>query len=328
MSTPLPAAVRRRTGAAAVPAPLGGPPPSLSGDAPDAVLAKLELTVRRRLDGLLQGNHLGLVPGPGSEAGESRLYHPGDDVRRMDWPVTARTTVPHVRETIADRELETWIVVDLSPSLDFGTAACEKRDLAVAGAAAVSYLTQHGGNRVGAIITTGDGLHRHPALPGRAHARGLVRAIARTPRGEQGRRGDLGETLTALRNPPRRRGLAVVISDFLGEPTWERPMRALATRHELLAIEVIDPRELELPSVGLVMMVDPEDGRTVEVPTGRRDVRRRYAEAAAEQRREIAAAIRRTGAAQLTLRTDRDWLVDILRFVIARRRGASGGALR
>ncbi len=320
--------IAHRTGAAALPAPLGGPPPSLSGQSPDAVLAKLELTIRRRLDGLLQGNHLGLVPGPGSEAGEARLYHPGDDVRRMDWPVTARTTVPHVRQTIADRELETWLVIDLSPSLDFGTAACEKRDLAVAGAAAVVYLTQHGGNRVGAIVTTGDGLHRYPAQSGRAHAHGLLRKIAGTPRAEQGRRGDLAATLTALRNPPRRRGLAVVVSDFMGEQTWEKPMRALAARHEVLAIEVIDPRELELPAVGLVTMVDPEDGRHVEVQTSRKDLRQRYAAAATEQRREIAAGLRRAGAGHLTLRTDRDWLMDILRFVVARRRGASGGALR
>ena len=97
--------------------------------------------MRRRLDGLLQGNHLGLVPGPGSEPGEARPYQPGDDVRRMDWAVTARTTEPHVRQTVADRELETWVVVDLSPSLDFGTAACEKRDLAVAALAAVAHLT-------------------------------------------------------------------------------------------------------------------------------------------------------------------------------------------
>ncbi|MGI8868708.1 MAG: DUF58 domain-containing protein, partial [Mycobacteriales bacterium] len=191
----------RRTGSARLPAPLGGPPPSLSGDAPDAVLTKLELTVRRRLDGLLQGNYLGLVPGAGSEPGESRIYHPGDDVRRMDWPVTARTTVPYVRQTIADRELESWLVVDLSPSLDFGTVHCEKRDLAIAAAAALTFLTQHGGNRIGALVTTGDGLRRHPAQSGRAHARGLIRAIARTPRGQHGNRGDLAGTLTALRNP-------------------------------------------------------------------------------------------------------------------------------
>jgi uncharacterized protein (DUF58 family) len=307
---------------------LAGPPPSLSGQPVDAVLAKLELTVRRRLDGLLQGNHLGLVPGPGSEAGESRVYHPGDDVRRMDWPVTARTTIPHVRETIADRELETWVVVDLSPSLDFGTAACEKRDLAVAGLAAIVYLTQHGGNRVGAIITTGQDVIRIPAIAGRAHAQSVIRRVASTPRAGQGRRGDLGTVLEMLRRPPRRRGLAVVISDFLGEQNWEGPLRALAGRHEALAIEVLDPRELELPNVGMLTVVDPESGQQLEVQTAKRSLRENYATAARKERDEIAAAMRRAGVPALTLRTDRDWLIDIVRFVAARRRGASGGALR
>lgn len=307
-------------------------PPVLGGSRSQAALRKLELTVRRRLDGLLQGNHLGLVPGPGSEPGESRVYHPGDDVRRMDWPVTARTTVPHVRETIADRELETWCVVDLSPSLDFGTARCEKRDIAVAGLAAVVYLTEHGGNRVGAVITTGEQVVRLPAQSGRAHAQAVIQRVADTPRSSHGRRGDLAAALETLRRPPRRRGLAVVVSDFLsgahGTPDWERPLRALSVRHEVLAIEVVDPRELELPAVGLLTLVDPESGQRVEVQTNRRELRERYAAAAAHQRAQIAATIRRAGAAHLQLRTDRDWLLDIVRFVAARRRGASGGALR
>lgn len=309
-----------------------GPPPVFGGDRSQAVLRKLELTVRRRLDGLLQGNHLGLVPGPGSEPGESRVYHPGDDVRRMDWPVTARTTVPHVRETIADRELETWCVVDLSPSLDFGTALCEKRDIAVAGLAAIVHLTAHGGNRVGALITTGEEVIRMPAQSGRAHAQALLRRVAETSRSAAGRRGDLAAALESLRRPHRRRGLAVVVSDFLsgahGAPDWERPLRALSVRHEVLAIEVVDPRELELPAVGLLTLVDPESGQRVEVQTNRRELRERYAAAARHQRGQIAAAIRRAGAAHMQLRTDRDWLLDIVRFVAARRRGASGGALR
>lgn len=303
-------------------------PPSLSTDTADAVLSKLELIVRRRLDGLLQGNHLGLIPGPGSEPGESRVYYPGDDVRRMDWPVTARTTIPHVRETIADRELETWSVIDLSPSLDFGTAACEKRDLAVAGLAAIVYLTQHGGNRVGAIVATGNGTTRIPARSGRAHSQALIREVVRTPRADRGRRGDLAAALETLRRPPRRRGLAVVISDFLGERTWEGPLRALAGRHEVLAIEVLDPRELDIPDVGLLTVVDPESGQQLDVQTSRRKLRERYAAAARAERQEIAAAIRRAGASHLILRTDGDWLLDILRFVAARRRRASGGALR
>jgi uncharacterized protein (DUF58 family) len=293
-----------------------------------AVLRRLELTVRRRLDGLLQGNHLGLVPGPGSEAGESRDYHPGDDVRRMDWAVTARTTVPHVRQTIADRELETWAVVDLSPSLDFGTARCEKRDLAIAAVAAMAHLTGKGGNRFGAVVTTGETLHRIPAQSGRVHSTMLLRKLVAMPRSAKGNRGDLAAALEALRRPPRRRGFAVVISDFLGDLDWERSMRALAVRHDVLAIEVLDPIELGLPAVGLLTLVDPESGRLLEVQTGKKQLREDYAAAATGQRAEIAAALRRAGASHLQLRTDRDWLVDMVRFVAARRRGTSGGALR
>ena len=298
----------------------------------EAILRRLELTIRRRLDGLLQGNHLGLVPGPGSEAGESREYHPGDDVRRMDWPVTARTTVAHVRQTIADRELETWAVVDLSPSLDFGTARCEKRDLAVAAVAAVAHLTGRGGNRFGAVVTTGEEIVRIPAQSGRVHTTAMLRKLAATPRSAKGRRGDLAAAIDALRNPPRRRGFAVVVSDFLGDdaanPGWERALKALAVRHDVLAVEVVDPVELGLPHVGLLTLVDPETGKTLEVQSGKKELREKYAAAATEQRAQIAAALRRAGASHLQLRTDRDWLIDMVKFVAARRRGSSGGALR
>src|SRR6266540_1627012 len=213
-------------------------PPILQGDRMEHGLRLLELDVRRRLDGLLQGNHLGLVPGPGSEPGEARTYQPGDDVRRMDWAVTARTTTPHIRETVADRELETWIVADLSASLDFGTALCEKRDLVVCAVAAVAHLTGGGGNRIGAMISNGAESSRVPARGGLPHARGLVRKVAETPRAAEGVRGDLAQALEQLRRPPRRRGLAVVISDFLGPTTWQRPLRALSARHDLVAIEI------------------------------------------------------------------------------------------
>jgi uncharacterized protein (DUF58 family) len=305
-----------------------GAPPRFTDGPADVLLRRLELTVRRRLDGLLQGDHLGLVPGSGSEAGDSRTYHPGDDVRRMDWPVTARTQVPHVRETIADRELETWAVVDLSASLDFGTANCQKRDLVIAGLAAVSHLTVHGGNRLGAVVTTGERVDRYPALSGRLAAERLLRSVVATPRASGGRRGDLAAAMETLRRPERRRGLVVVISDFLGDSDWERPLRALGTRHELLAIEVLDPRELELPDVGLLTVVDPESGQTLEVPTGDAAFRARFAEGAAQERARIAAALRRAGAGHLQLRTDRDWLMDVVRFVGERRRAGSRGASR
>jgi uncharacterized protein (DUF58 family) len=285
----------------------------------EAALRTLELTVRRRLDGLLQGNHLGLVPGPGSEPGEARPYQPGDDVRRMDWAVTARTTEPHIRQTVADRELETWMVVDLSASLDFGTASCEKRDLAVAAVAAVVHLTQGGGNRVGALVSTGERTIRIPARGGLQNARGLIRKVAQTPRAPEGVRGDLAAAVEQLRRPPRRRGLAVVISDFLGDLSWERPLRALSARHDLLAVEVLDPRDLELPDVGTVVLADPESGLQREVDTTPL-LRREFAAAASEHREQVAATFRRCGAAHLVLRTDRDWIADVVRFAVARKR--------
>ena len=254
------------------------PPPQVPAAQVEAVLRRLEYTVRNKLDGLLLGSYLGLVPGPGSEPGESRQYHPGDDVRRMDWPVTARTTVPHVRQTIADRELETWLVVDLSPSLDFGTVAMEKRELVLAAATAVSHLTAKAGNRIGAVVTTGERIVRIPAAAGTT-ARPLPDAQAgRHPEG--GRAAGAATwplALEQLRRPPRRRGMVVVISDFLGDQDWERPLRGLGDRHELLGIEVLDPRELELPAAGLVTFVDPETGEQLEVQTSDAQLRQRYA---------------------------------------------------
>lgn len=289
-----------------------------------AALRTLELTVRRKLDGVLHGNHLGLIPGPGSEPGESREYQPGDDVRRMDWAVTARTTHPHVRQMIADRELETWLVVDMSASLDFGTVGCEKRDLAVAAAAAITYLNSGGGNRLGALIANGERMIRVPARSGRQHEQTLLRTIATTPRAPVGVRGDLAAAIDALRRPERRRGMAVIISDFLGPINWMRPLRAISARHEVLAIEVLDPRDVELPDVGDVVLQDAESGVTREFTIDAR-LRDDFAKAAAAHRAEVARTIRGCGAPILTLRTDRDWLADIVRFVESRRRGALAG---
>ena len=329
------------------PAPL--PAAAESGTArAEAVLSRLQLLVTRKLDGLLQGDYVGLLPGPGSEAGESREYRAGDDVRRMDWPVTARTTTPHVRRTVADRELETWMAIDLSASLDFGTAQWLKRDLVIAAAAAMAHLTVRGGNRIGAVVGTGSGqvvrsrgwrkpasfvaegapsIVRMPARPGRKEAQGLLRAIARTE--IRPGRTDLGELIDRLNRPPRRRGVAVVISDFLAPvDSWARPVRKLGVRHDVLAIEVVDPRELELPDVGVLTLADPETGALHEVQTADPALRRRYAEAAGEQRGEIARALRAAGAAHLRLRTDTDWLLDTVRFVAAQRHARTRGTTR
>ncbi|MDR7277940.1 DUF58 domain-containing protein [Catenuloplanes atrovinosus] len=293
----------------------------------EAVLSRLQLLVTRKLDGLLQGDYAGLLPGPGTEAGESREYTPGDDVRRMDWPVTARTTVAHVRRTVADRELETWIALDLSASLDFGTARWLKRDLAVAAVAAVGHLTVRGGNRLGAVVGTGGSTERIPARPGRKEAQGLLRRVAALPSAPG--RSSLGELVDLLNKPPRRRGVAVIISDFMSDPsTWVRPVKKLAVRHDVLAIEIVDPRELELPDVGVLAVVDPESGAVHEVQTSDPKLRRRYAEGAAAQRAAIASALRGAGAAHLRLRTDSDWLLDMVRFVAAQRHARTRGTTR
>jgi uncharacterized protein (DUF58 family) len=300
--------------------------------APERRLRRLELLVTRRLDGLLHGSYAGLLPGLGSEPAGSREYRPGEDeVRRMDWSVTARTTVPHVRTLDADRELATWVLVDATASMDFGTADCEKRELAVAAVAAIGFLTTGTGNRLGAHLLTGAGVRRFPALGGRSHLLGMLRALLAAPRGRPGPDAlPLADAVEALHRAVGRRGLIVVVSDFLdgldadglgpAAPAWQQPLRRLAARHQVLAVHVTDPRERELPDVGLLTLVDPETGRRREVPTASRRLRERYAAAARRQQDTIAAAITAAGAARLALGTDRDWVADVVRHVQTQRR--------
>ncbi|MBN6051517.1 DUF58 domain-containing protein [Nonomuraea sp. RK-328] len=296
----------------------------------EQALRRLELVVTRRLDGLLHGAHLGLLPGTGSEAGDSRVYVAGeDDVRRMDWAVTARTTVPHVRDLIADRELETWALADLSPSMDFGTADTDKRDLVVSAIGAIGFLSSRMGDRFGALVLHDEYVHRMPARTGRPALYGLLHSLMDAPRGRPVPDApDLAEGIEVLAATRRRRGMRVVVSDFLdahpdldpaAERPWERPIRRLAARHQVLAVEVIDPRELELPDVGRVAFADPETGNVREVHLSPK-IRRDYAEAAAAQREGTRAALRRAGVAHLVLRTDRDWVFDVAQFVLRQRR--------
>jgi len=287
---------------------------------PDRVLRSLELAVTRRLDGLLQGDHQGFAPGAGSELGDSRPYESGDDVRRIDWPLTARSGAVHVRDTIADRELETWVLVDGSASMEFGTASCRKRDLALAAVAAVGFLTIRSANRTGVVLLGGERPRVIPARSGRPALLALLHAVSRRPPAPEGQRVDLAAGIRRLLHPPRRRGLAVVVSDFLCPSPWPRALRMLAARHQVLAVEIIDPRELELPSVGYLTLVDLETGRQRDVQTSSAGLRTRYAAAAAAQRAANAASIRRAGAGHLVLRTDRDWVLDVVEFVARARR--------
>lgn len=307
---------------------------SVSSLAPEKALRRMELKVVRRLDGLLHGEHMGLLPGPGSELAEARLYQPGeDDVRWMDWNVTARTTVPHVRDLIADRELETWALLDLSASMDFGTAALEKRDLAVASLAAVGFLTARLGDRFGAYVLHHGQTRRYPSRSGKPALFALLQSVLNLPRTPVDTPDPvLADALRGLVRSRPKRGLRVVVSDFL-EPdsatgadpahvrAWEKPMRQLAVRHQVLAVEIVDPRELELPDVGLVTLTDPETGadREVYLSAG---VREKYAKVARAQRDATAKALRRCGVPHLVLRTDHDWVLDIARFVMQQRRVA------
>jgi uncharacterized protein (DUF58 family) len=295
------------------------------------VLRRLELDVTRRLDGILHGDHRGLVPGHGSEPGEAREYQAGDDVRRIDWNVTARMSTPHIRESIADRELETWIVADRSASLDFGTVTWEKRDLVLAAAAGVGFLTSRGGNRIGAVISGSHGAVTVPARQGRKHLLSILHQIQGAPRADAAPAADLAATLKRAASVSRRRSLVVVISDWLEDPeTWRHALATLSVRHEVLAVEVLDPRELDLPKMGVLTLIDTESGRTREIDTNNRGLRERYAAAAAEQRSDIRLAIAGSGAHHLQLRTDRDWLLDLARHVAStkRRQANVGGAHR
>jgi uncharacterized protein (DUF58 family) len=288
-----------------------------------AALRAIELEVLRRLDGILQGDYLGFIPGHGSELSEARIYEAGDDVRRIDWNLTARTNEPHVRDAVADRELETTIVVDLSGSMAFGTALHEKRDLAVAAAGAVGLLASRGGNRIGAILLEGDGITRFPARGGRRHLQGILLRILESDR-DHGP-SDLGSGLRRADRVARRRGLIVVISDFLDRGEWDKPLAVLSRRHDVLCFEVVDPRELELPDVGSLTLVDAETGRRRWANTRSAALRRRFSAAATAQRVDIGRRIRAAGAGHVVLRTDRDWVADLVRQIAGRRRGSTTG---
>lgn len=292
--------------------------PSIFAGGTEEILRRLELTVTRKLDGLLQGEYHGLVPGHGSEYGETRAYQLGDDVRHIDWNVTARMIEPFVRETIADRELETWLCVDVSASLDYGTAACEKDDLAVAAAGAVAFLTQRVGNRIGAVLGKPGGYTTIPARSGRVHVTGLLRTLMAHLDAVPGRT-QLADAIKRTGMMARRRGLVVVISDFLDEGDWPTELRRLTTRHDVLVVEVVDPIEMAVPDLGVISMVDPETGRTSQVDTGSAGFRRRYAAEAVAERERIGEAIQSAQADHLVLHTDREWLHDLVRFVAQRR---------
>ena len=265
-------------------------------------LRELELTVTRRLDGLLRGNFLSNTLGVGSEFGTAREYEMGDDVRRMDWSVTARTNTPHVRDTVAERELEVQLLVDTGARFGTGQANMSKADLVTSACAAVAYLSDvpGTGNRVGLTVAS----TIVPLGSGRNHIRQMLAAQAQT-QGES----DFAVPITRLARTPHRTGLAVLVSDFLGDITWLDALKTLNQRCDVLAIEVIDPADLELPGDGPVRLQDPATGQVADIIVNDA-ARARYAQAAAQHRAQVHGALRSAGARVITLHTDRDWVLD------------------
>jgi uncharacterized protein (DUF58 family) len=299
--------------------PPSAPPVDLLQTA--SVLRRLELEVSRRLDGIITGDYLAWSAGPGTERTGARRYEPADDARRIDWNLSARSLEPQVRTTQADRELETTIIVDRSASLDFGTSRREKREVVLAVVAAFGILTARGGNRLHVLVAGGDQLIR---IPPRHDRRGVMAALATvdgTPRRETppAEGADLAAAIDQVDRITKRRGLIVVVSDFLDRTNWTAPLRRLAMRHQVLTVAVSDPRELTLPAVGMLTLVDSESGRRVHVPSNSAALRRRYAEAAQARQENIKRDLVATGAKHLALSTDRDWVLDIANFVTRRR---------
>lgn len=297
-----PAAAARAAGGSTTTAWAAGPPTETVAE----LLRTLELTINGRLDGALHGNHQGLTPGHGSEPGESRLYQPGDDVRRIDWNLTARTRETHVREQIADRDLTAWLVVDVSAAMQFGTAANDKAQTATAAAACVGFLTARNQNRLGAVLVAGPSIHVIPPRSGSNQVRAILSTLSSPPPSEGLGHGDLAGALDRVGAIANRRGFVAVVSDFAGD-AWQPSLARLSMRHDLLAITVHDPREYDVPPIGLVDVVDPSTGRVREVRVTTQ-VQDRYRTAAAEERDRRSAALGRSGADVIELSTDGDWL--------------------
>lgn len=293
-----------------------------SPPAPERVLQRLDWEVVRKLDGLLQGEYRSLFRGPGMDLSGLREYQPGDDVRAIDWSVTARTTVTHVREFTEDREITAWFLLDMSPSVDFGTAADGrlKRTVLVEFVATLARVLTRRGNRIGAIVYGAGAQETVPVASGRIAVLRLLDRLMAQPMLAEAPATDLSDLLENGLRTIRRRSLVVIVSDFISAPGWEGRLHLLNQRHELLAVRLVDPRERTMPDVGVVVISDAETGEQLEVDTSDRGFRERFAAAAAEREAATEAALRHAGVESVTLSTDEDLVRAIVRMATERRR--------
>ncbi|MDR6885793.1 MULTISPECIES: DUF58 domain-containing protein [Variovorax] len=299
----------------------------------ERALRRLEWTVIRRLDGLLQGDYRTLMRGTGLDLADLREYQHHDDVRHIDWNVTARLQVPHVRVFTEDREMSAWFVLDLSRSVDFGSGLKAKREISAGFVGVLARLLTRHGNRVGALVYGSDLEAVIPPRSGRRHVLHLLHAMER--RADKVEKAPTQKGMTRLADLLKsaatlmpRRSTVFVVSDFLSEPGWERPLGQLVQRHEVIAVRLFDPLELELPDLGLVPLRDAETGEQLWVDTHDAGFRKRFARLAAEREATLRASLAKAGVDALELSTSDDLVEAIVRFADLRKRrtriGSSG----
>jgi uncharacterized protein (DUF58 family) len=288
---------------------------SASASAPERILQRLDWKVIRRLDGLLQGDYRSLFLGNGVDFADLREYQYGDDVRYIDWSVTARMDTPYVREYVEDREITAWFLLDLSPSVDFGTTETErqKRSVLIDFVTTLARLLTRHGNRVGAIFYGSRVERTIPARGGRIQVLRLIHDLLRHPRLQAAPFTDLAPLFEAGHRSIKGRSLVFVVSDFISAPGWERPLNLLAERHEVLAVRLFDRREVELPDVGPLIMEDAETGEQLYVDTHDRGFRRRFKDAADVRETSLSEAFKRSGVDAVSLSTDEDLVRAIVR---------------
>jgi uncharacterized protein (DUF58 family) len=294
--------------------------------APSALLSRLQWTVLRPIATYLGGDERSIVRGFGPEFTEVREYQPGDDVRHIDWNITARTDRPFVREAHVERALDVWLVLDMSASVTWGTADCLKRDRMIEFAAVISHVLGRHGNRVGALVFADRPLSFVAPSAGRSHILRMMAALQAEPAQAATGDTDLRSALIQASAVIRRHSLVLVVSDFLAPEGWQTAIGSLAQRHEVVGVRLRDPREGELPDVGFVTLENPETGEQIFVDTSDRQLRERFQRAGLAQDQAIGAALAHYAVDQLLLRTDESLLPAVISFVEQRRRRRVQGA--
>ena len=288
--------------------------PISSAATPERILQRLDWQVIRRLDGLLQGDYRSLFYGYGVDFADLREYQPEDDIRYIDWNVTARMDSPYIRQYVEDREITAWFLLDLSPSVDFGTVGNQKRAMLVDFVTTMARVLTRHGNRIGAMFY-GSRIERTiPARGGRMQVLRLVNDLLKQPRLTRAPFTDLTPLLRGGLNAIKRRSVVFLISDFICEPGWERPLKLLNQRHEVLVVRLFDPHEVELPDIGTVIIEDSETGEQLYLDTHDRGFRQRFKEAAMQREANLTEAFKRSGVDALSLSTSEDMVRSIVRF--------------